>query len=680
MKIKKFPFILFIFVNLLLVSTVQADSIQEAKEGVLQIDSSSEGLVSLGGKWEFYWNSLYKPEDFLEGAPEGRRFVQLPHGSHGFDVNGQNLAQTGHVTYRLQIDFPMSEYGTTKALYIPTISSAYTVWIDGTMKAKIGEVGINRESMKPESVPSIVEFKVPSGATEIVIQASNYFQRRAGMTELILIGEPGDIFQYQNKKLLFRTIIVTSLLIMGLYHLALFAFRRKEYSLIYFGLLCILVAIRATLLEEGLAEYVFTIFSWEIDRTLEYLGASLGTLFLALFTYMMFPEDFNKKVRNLITMGAVLFSLLIICTPALIFTRMMIHLQIFIMLVFTYLLFVFILAVKRKREGSLLNMMAMMVIFIAAINDFSFFNDLVKTMELSSVGMLFFLFTQSIIISKRYAMAYNHNAQLSKDLMVLNTSLEQKVDTRTMELHHSNKKLQTVNEKLEEAHQMRSNLISNIAHEIGAPLTSIQAYTKGIIDGVIQSERKYIQLIYEKSLYLSQILNDLRSMTDMETKELKYMKQHVDIEEFCQRIFQQNKVDLERDGIHFSFHHTLDNDSKKIVDIDPIRIEQVIVNFITNAGRYVPDMGKIEMWLSNRGENSIIIRMIDNGRGIKPEELDLIFNRFYSSRNEGKEHYGSGLGLSISKEIIEYHKGTIGVESIVNEGSCFYFTLPLVQA
>lgn len=680
MDVKKWLCILFFIINIsfLLVGPVKADSDLKANEGIFYVKEPAEELVSLGGEWEFYWNQLLEPKDFRGGIPTERSFVNLPHGSSGFNVDNHLLSRTGHVTYRLHIEFPISEFGRTKAMYIPSMSSAYTIWIDGELETKVGKVGINRKTMEPESIPSIIEFRVGSSPTEIVIQASNYYQRRAGMNDFILLGESKDVYSHQMKKMLFRTTIIISLLIMGFYHLALFAFRKKEYSLIYFGLLCLFVAIRATLLEEDLAGDFFTFFSWEIDRKLEYLGASLGTLFLALFTYRMFPQDFNKRIRNVISIVTLFFSIWIICTPALVFTSTMLQLQMVIMLVFTYLLYVFILAFKRKREGSLLNMFAMIMMVLAAVNDFAYFNNWLHTTELISVGMLFFLFTQSIIISKKYARAFHHNEQLSRDLLTLNTSLEEKVHSRTMELHQSNRKLQTVNEKMEEAHQMRSRLIGNIAHEIGAPLTSIQAYSKGIIDEVINSEKKYIQLIYEKSLYLSQILHDLRSMADVDMKELNYEKKLVEIESFCQRIFEQNKLELERGGIHFEFRNLLaTDDGEKTVFMDPIRIEQVVVNFITNAMRYVPEAGRLIVELARCDESSIIIRVIDNGKGIKREELDLVFKRFYSSRNEGKEHYGSGLGLSISKEIIEHHGGTIGVESKVNEGSCFYFILPL---
>lgn len=672
--------ILVVLANIFLSSNVYAIKTEESKEGVITLEEFPREPIHLGGEWEFYWKKLYSPRDFQEkGFNSDPVMVYLPHGSDGFDLDGEVLSSTGFATYRLQIQFPPEELGTTKFMYIPSISSASKLWVNGEVKATSGVVGTSRETMEPESMPKIIQFRVDSLTTEIVIQASNYYQRKAGIHELILLGEFEDIFQYQNKKLLFRAIIVTSLVIMGLYHLALFAFRRNEYSLIYFGLLCIFIAVRAILLEEDLAAHVVPFLNWEVRNKIEYLGASFGSLFLTLFAYTQFSEDMNKGMRNLTILVTSLVSLFIILTPSIIFTKWMSLLLLLTTCIFIYLMYVFIIAFKRKREGSFLNLLAMVFLFLAAINDVSYFSSLVGTMELTSVGMLFFLFTQSVIISKRSAVAFSKSEQLSEELLALNTSLEQKVESRTLELNQSNQQLQLVNGKLKEAHQLRTKLISNIAHEIGAPLTSIQAYSKGMIDGVIQKEDKYIQLVYEKGLFLSQLLNDLRAMTDMETKSIKYEMKKVCIIEFCQRLYEQFKLELSKHGIQFDFINKLPSGKSLFVQMDPMRIEQVIINLITNAVRFVPVDGKIAMKLEMGEQDSIKITIMDNGEGISPEELDLIFNRYYSSQKSGKEHIGSGLGLSISKDIVEYHHGSISVKSKVGDGSCFSFALPYIQ-
>lgn len=656
-----------------------ASSNGAGQDGIYSISHfPDKKLLQLDGKWEFYWQELYTPDDFRGNTvQQSPQIIEVPNSWSKYIIGGEELPMTGYATYRLYLDFPKEEAGTTKALYVPNISSAYTLWIDGVVGSKNGVVGKSRDSMKPVNTPKVVQFEVQSKPIELIIQVSNYSQRKAGMFDPILIGEPEMILQFRDKKIIFRSVIVMSLVTMGLYHLVLYLFRRKEHSLFFFGNVCLLIALRATLLEEGLASYILPFLTWELAVKLEYIGASLGVMFVSLFTYTQFAKDMNQKLRNTIIIVMSAYSFFVILTPAVVFTRTMIHFQVLIILIFLYLISVYVTAILRKRESSLLNTIAILMLFGTVVNDILFFNNIVKTTELTSVGLLFFLFTQSIILSKQYSMSFMRTEKLSQDLAILNASLGQQVHERTMELQHTNKELQAANQRLNEAHQSRSEWIHNISHEISSPLTNIRAYTKGMLDGVIQSDKNYIQLVYEQSLYLSRILHDLHDMTDMENRQIRLDIKSVDIHEYGYKVYQKYKWDLEKQGIDFEWKSSLfDQAENRFVLIDEVRIEQVIVNLLNNAQRFVHENGKIVLELTNEQNEKVMIKVKDNGIGIEEEELELVFNRFYKNGNHGKAHSGSGLGLAISKEIVEYHNGTIGVKSKKGEGSCFYFTLP----
>ncbi|WP_180968181.1 sensor histidine kinase [Cytobacillus massiliigabonensis] len=661
-------------------ANAMASSNGTAREGIYSISRFPDGeLLQVDGDWEFYWHELYTPGDFRrDTVRQSPLIVEVPNTWSNYILDGEALPMTGYATYRLYLNLPKEETGTTKALYVPNISSAYTLWIDGIEASKNGVVGKSRDSMEPVNTPKVVPFEVQSNRVELIIQTSNYSQRKAGIFDSILIGEPEMVLQFRDKKIIYRTVIVMSLVTMGLYHLVLFLFRKKEHSLFFFGNVCLFIAIRATLLEEGLASYILPFLSWELAVKLEYLGASLGVLFVSLFTYTQFAKDMNQKLRNAIIAAMSVYSLFVILTPAVVFTRTMIHFQVLIILIFLYLISVYVTAILRKRESSLLNTIAILMLFGTVINDILYFNNVIKTTELTSVGLLFFLFTQSIILSKQYSMSFLRTEKLSQDLAILNASLEQQVHDRTMELQHANIELQAANQKLNEAHQSRSKWIHNISHEISSPLTNIRAYTKGMLDGVIQSDKNYIQLVYEQSLYLSRMLHDLHDMTDMENKQIKFDMKNVDIQEYCNKLYQKYKWDLEKQGINFEYKSSLsDQEENRFVLIDEVRIEQVIVNLLNNAQRFVHENGKIVLELTNEPDEKMMIKVKDNGLGIEEEELGLVFNRFYKNGNQGKSHSGSGLGLAIAKEIVEYHNGTIGVKSIKGEGSCFYFLLPI---
>lgn len=651
-----------------------------AKEGVYSIDHFPEDqFLKLDGEWEFYWRELYTPQDFKQNNVHILpKLLEVPHGTNGYNVGGRIL-NTGYATYRLTISFPEEEVGTIKALQLPSIASAYTLWIDGEVKASNGKVGKSKNSMEPKYLQRIVLFQVHSSSMELVIQNSNFNQRKAGIYDSILVGEPDIFIHNRERAFLFRSIVIGSLFIIGLYHIALFAFRRKEPSLVFFGGLCLMIAMRTILLEGGIAAHLFPFLSWDIASKLEYLGSILGTLFVSLFTYTLFSEDMNRRIRNIIIFVTCMYSLFVLVTPVMTSTKAMVIMQVMILLIFMYLLCIHILVFFRKREGSLLNAVAIFILFAATVNDILMYNDIIHSIELSSVGLVSYLFTQSIIISKRYSLSFERIERLTQELSTLNTSLEQKVQKRTKELKNLNSQLQVANEKLGEEYQSRSKWLSNISHEIGSPLTTIQAYTRGMVDGVIESERKYIQLIYEKSMYLSRILNDLRAITDLENKQMKFDMKRVNIRKYCDLLYERNRLDIEKKGITFDYVDLLPQEIKeKYVLIDVLRIEQVVINLLTNAQRFVGENARIVLELLQENENEIMIRVKDNGSGIREEELDFVFKRFYSKNHE-KQHNGAGLGLAISKEIIEYHNGTIWVNSQFGKGTCFSFTLPVLK-
>src|SRR5690606_8042161 len=158
---------------------------------------------------------------------------------------------------------------------------------------------------------------------------------------------------------------------------------------------------------------------------------------------------------------------------------------------------------------------------------------------------------------------------------------------------------------------------------------------------------------------------------------IKFNMDKVNLEDYVHRIYEKYKVDMEKQEIQLTYQGFEDKKDRFVL-IDVLRIEQVFVNLLKNAQRFVTKgKGKISIRLEEGKEDRIRILVQDNGIGIKASEKSLIFNRFYKNSNRGESYNGSGLGLAISKEIMEYHKGTIHVESEEGIGSCFILTLPL---
>ncbi len=269
--------------------------------------------------------------------------------------------------------------------------------------------------------------------------------------------------------------------------------------------------------------------------------------------------------------------------------------------------------------------------------------------------------------------------------------LEHQVRERTIELAETNTELETINRELEQAYrelsameQSRRMLFGNISHELGTPLTSIQGYVKGILDGIERfQDRKYLQRIYDKTIYLHRIIRDLFELSKLEARQIRFEFQQLELLPFIESLRHKYASDVELHGLRFDCAMPEPEAFEAAaVRIDPLRIEQVVNNFITNAVKFTGPGGTILLSVQldrlSITEGRVRVRIQDTGPGIDEEDLPHVFDRFYRGQASRKSRAeGAGLGLSICQEIIRYHDGEIGATSRLGEGSAFFFTLPV---
>jgi two-component system, sporulation sensor kinase C len=240
-------------------------------------------------------------------------------------------------------------------------------------------------------------------------------------------------------------------------------------------------------------------------------------------------------------------------------------------------------------------------------------------------------------------------------------------------------------EEMVQAEKSRHSLLTNISHELRTPITSILGYVSALIDGTIslqETKINYIHLIHSKSVRLQRLIQDLFELTQLESGQSTFNFSQLTVNEFINDLIGKYEWDVNHAGIRFSLENEIDaiKGTKEII-LDVARIDQVISNLVFNAIKHTPLNGLITISLKIKGEqvqDSLFVQITDNGSGIREKDLQHIFERFYKGSNHVNEGYeGSGLGLTISKEIVEFHDGEIWVESIPHQGSRFCFTLPI---
>jgi signal transduction histidine kinase len=229
-----------------------------------------------------------------------------------------------------------------------------------------------------------------------------------------------------------------------------------------------------------------------------------------------------------------------------------------------------------------------------------------------------------------------------------------------------------------QAHEAsRRSLLADIAHELQTPLAVVQGNVEGLLDGVYPRDDSHLSAVLEETRVLSTLIDDLRTLALAETGMLALHRETVDLGVLLHDVVTAFQPKAEAAGVAITAECPLETPS---VDIDPVRIRQVVTNLVTNALQHTTAGGAIRL-TCQRGTDAtspreVSVSVIDSGSGIATADLPHVFSRFYKSGDSR----GSGLGLAIAQQLIALHGGQIRAESELGKGTTVRFTLPLDTA
>ena len=234
-----------------------------------------------------------------------------------------------------------------------------------------------------------------------------------------------------------------------------------------------------------------------------------------------------------------------------------------------------------------------------------------------------------------------------------------------------------MSQALEENNQLRKRLLADVVHELRTPLTVIQGNLEGMLEGVVEPNAKQLHSLYEETVYLNKIIKELRDLSLAEAGQLTLEKEPTDVNLLLSRAATMLTPLADEKKISLTYHFAV----IPKIDIDAMRINQVIYNLISNAIRYTPEGGQVKATTSLHIEGSkeyITISISDTGKGISPEDLPHIFQHFYRADfARDRKSGGSGIGLAIVKQLVEIHGGKVAVKSDLGAGSTFTIYLPI---
>ncbi|CZR89883.1 Alkaline phosphatase synthesis sensor protein PhoR [Clostridioides difficile] len=628
-----------------------------ASNGILTIDNDTftKGkLVFLIDDWEFYNHKIFKPNDFTEQdiKPEYVFIGQYP----DFSMRKGNQSPYGNATYRMRI----KNEGKDKllSLELPEIFSASEVWINGEMVSKLGDVGT--EKYRPKIKNSVVSF-IAKKNTEIIINVSNFSHYYSGLYYPPALGETKDISNMMFYRLLFYSIICFTTFAIAIFSLSVWFLSNKSKIYLYFGCMCVFFAIHVSYPFVHLLGLPLVSFTYAVED----LSYFMVVLCIICINGSISKIEENKVYRFLILPLGITMSIISIVIPIILLPYDMYFVNIYGKLIdiYKYIVFIYILMsslVSIYKKTCSEHISSYILVSVNTVFGISILFDAVTSNRFEPI----FTGWQTeycgfVIVILFSVMMINRNRIIIKENEKLTRNLEHEVEVRTNEL------TTLLNE--------RKRFLADVAHDLKAPISAIQAFIDLIKVGNIhvdEETRTYLYAINQKS---NEVQNRVRSLQEFTSQDKSIgISEKICLNNFIKEIYENNLPDTQACGVNFE---TYVLEKKIYAKINKEMLTRAFENLIYNALTFTPFDGKIILSM-DKEDGFAIIKISDNGKGIPPENIPKVFDRFFTER-DNNEPKGQGLGLYIVKSIIREHGGEIFVDSELGKGTVFTIKLSL---
>ena len=341
---------------------------------------------------------------------------------------------------------------------------------------------------------------------------------------------------------------------------------------------------------------------------------------------------------------------------------------------------------KIKKTYSYALWSAIYITLIAGVFAAIWYFFILKKISFSAILIsivVLFIISFFIIQYRAEHFIYRRLKKIYEDVSILDVN-DLKKDSVTTDIEQLSNKMQTYAEgkeleikSLTERDSFRRDFLGNVAHELKTPLFTVQGYILTLLEGGMDDKNirlKYLERANKGVERLVAVTKDLDMIAKLETDGLKIDKEVFNILEIIQNVFDLVEMKAKKRNIILKFDRIYEFPVFVIGDIE--KTEQVLINLVVNSIKYGKPGGTTIVTADDYDHNKFVIRVIDNGEGIKQQHFPRLFERFYRvDQSRSREQGGSGLGLSIVKHIVEAHKQNVLLKSTFGKGSEFSFTM-----
>ncbi|MFV0240543.1 MAG: ATP-binding protein [Lacrimispora sphenoides] len=275
------------------------------------------------------------------------------------------------------------------------------------------------------------------------------------------------------------------------------------------------------------------------------------------------------------------------------------------------------------------------------------------------------------LLARRISRPVTKTAYIAKQISKGNYDIRFEPGTRIRELDDLADAINHLSDALKTQEGLRKQMTADVAHELRTPLTALSSHLEAMIEGLWDATPERLKSCHEEVMRLGTLVEDLGQLAKIESENLVLNKTRIDLLEIVQTVSDTMEGEISKKNLSLSIEG-----SPVFAKADKNRFSQVVANLLSNAVKYTPEGGAIEIKVYETDQWGIV-KVKDTGMGIPEAELPLIFERFYrTDKSRNRKFGGAGIGLAIVKSIVAAHDGTVTVESVKEQGSCFTVSIP----
>ncbi|GEM_PF-3122557 len=685
MNKEKHPYYLVLLFGVLIIVSGIAESphkFPQADKGILDlsnIDLTKSGPVLLRGEWEFYWDTWIDPVQATSISPLQKQYVPVPANWKTYSHVASSPSLYGKASYRLKVitDGKIHLYG----LRLKRIYSAYRLFVNGMLVASNGTLKESLEETEGQLAVRTVYFTAFTPSLDIVLHVANPYYYRAGILSPPELGAQQSLERVHILAVASDVFLLGVIAIMAAYYYILsFTLVKHRYSSLFFALFCTAVGLRVALISgERFLYYLIPSLELKMDMLLQGFGIYLLIPTFLSFIYFLFPARGNVKLIKFIGASSLLYLIGTLVLPVKLHGYILTAYYPFFIGGLAYMAYIIGYAMIKRDADAYLEGFGFLFILVTASYDMLIDREVYHGDYILPLGLLCFIFIQSVILSGRFSRAFIRLETLVQENKRILDALETRVEERTADLRQVNEHLEEARKAAEEANKAKTRFLQNMSHEMRTPLNGVLGYAELIRDTDPKGiHRSYAEKIIEESRNLLDLINQILDLSKIEAGKLTLEFIPFDLEDLIRSVYDILVPLAEKKQILFRL--SLSPNLPFHLKGDPVRLRQILLNLVGNAIKFT-HQGWVELRVEQQEaiEDRVILLFIiqDTGIGISKEFQSAIFESFTQAQvGLSKPYGGTGLGTTIAKQLTELMGGSISFTSEEGKGTTFWVSIP----